>query len=344
MKRNVTMQQIAAEAGVSTATVSRVLTGHPLVSEETRARVQGVIDKYQYTPNSVARSLVCRRSNTLGLLVQDVSNPYFAQMYIHAEQYATDAGYTVMMFSAQSKDNEQATVQRLVRHGVDGIAMASGTLDECHANAEMFAMVKSLSAQLPIVLINDPVDGFHMPSVSSAHYDGFSAAVNYLVALGHRRIAFVGGMENNRSAITRYRAYTDSLMRHGIEADPTLIQFGGFEAEDGARAMTRLLAGETLPTAVICYSDLSAMGVLQVCHQQRLRIPDDLSVISCDNTYLSRIGDPALTSIDIHPGEQGKEAIRLLLRMIEGEQVPLETRIHSHLVIRGSTARVPDGR
>ena len=106
--------------------------------------------------------------------------------------------------------------------------------------------------------------------------------------------------------------------------------------------MARLLAGENIPTAVICYSDLSAMGVMQVCHQQRLRIPDDLSIISCDNTYLSRIGDPMLTSIDIHPGEQGREAIRLLLQMIGGGEAPPETRIASDLVIRGSTGRAPE--
>ena len=342
MKQNVTMQQIAAEAGVSTATVSRVLTGHPLVSEATRIRVQGIIDKYHYTPNSMARSLVCRRSNTLGLLVQDVSNPYFARMYIQAEQHAAASGYTLMMFSTQSQESEQASVQRLVRHGVDGIAMASATLDTLEINETMYGVVEELSARLPIVLINDPVARCHVPFVDAMHYEGYVSAVKYLLALGHRRIAFVGGQEENRSACTRRRAYADTLAAHGVAVDPRLVHLSGFDAEDGARAMARLLAGDNVPTAVICYSDLSAMGVMQVCHQQRLRIPDDLSIISCDNTYLSRIGDPMLTSIDIHPGEQGREAIRLLLQMIGGGEVPPETRIASDLVIRGSTGRVPE--
>ena len=129
--------------------------------------------------------------------------------------------------------------------------MASATLDRLQINEAMYGAVEELSARLPVVLINDPVAGCHAPFVAARHDEGFTAAVNYLLALGHRRIAFVGGQEENRSACTRRRAYADALTAHGVAVDPRLVHLNGFEAEDGAKAMARLLAGENIPTAVI---------------------------------------------------------------------------------------------
>lgn len=340
MKQHVTMQQIADEAGVSTATVSRVLSNHPLVGEETRARVQSLIDKYQYTPNSVARSLVRKQSKMLGMLVQDISNPYFSTMYLAAERYAVEQGYTLLMFSSLSFDSEKLALQRMREWQVDGVIMISSSIDWSELQQEVLDTIQAMQRNVPLVLINEAIDGFDVPFVVASNYDGYKTAMDHLFALGHREIAFVGGLDNNRAMHLRHQAYKDAFTQRGLTPDPTLTGMCGYSHEDGKQGMMQVLSTGRLPTAVICANDVTALGVLNVCRAQKLRIPEDISIISCDNTFIAESTCPALTSVDIDTSTQGITAVETLLKLIQEEDVPPVTYVPSKLMIRASTGRV----
>ena len=339
MKTNVTIIQLAEEAGVSTATVSRVLKGHPLVAQETRERVQQLIDKYHYTPSFVARSLARQQSNMLGMIVQDIENPYFAALYLRAENYAISQGYTLLMVSSLTPESEQDSLKRLMERQVDGIVMISSSIDRITPQQEITESILYAVQRVPMILINEPVNEFEVPFVAPGNYEGYKSATEYLLALGHRKIAFIGGSQDNYTMQLRYKAFTDTLESHHVDAYPSMVRMDGYSYEDGAKAMSSLLSTGMLPTAVICVNDTSALGVIKVCQQQRIRIPDDISIISCDNTFISQAVCPDLTSIDILPGLQGETAVKLLLQMIEGETIAPVTRLDSRLIIRGSTAR-----
>lgn len=341
MSRKITMQQLAQEAGVSTATVSRVLTGHPLVSEKTRSRVQALIDQYDYHPNAVARSLARQQSNMLGMLVQDIENPYFAAMYLEAEKYANAQGYTLLMASSLSFHNERETALSLLDRQVDGMIMISSSIDLQDPPAETLDFMHTIRRKLPIVLINEPVTSFDGPYVAASNREGYLAAARYLISLGHREIAFIGGQANTTTTMIRYNALCEALSENGVKPDPLFLRLTGSTVESGVQGMLELLSRGRLPTAVITFNDLVALGVLKVCRQQDLRVPNDLSIISCDNSYISQAVQPELTSIDVQPEAQGARAVEVLLQLVNGEdEPPAKSQIPALLKIRGSAMRL----
>lgn len=344
MTPKITMQQLASEAGVSTATVSRVLTGHPLVSEETRRRVQTLIDRYDYRPNSVARSLVRQQSNMLGMLVQDIGNPYFAVMYLQAEKLANQRGYTLLMTSSLSFQNERESALALMERQVDGMIMISTNIDMKQPSKETLEFMETARRKLPIILINEPVRAFAGPYVAPENREGYLAATRYLLSLGHRELAFIGGNDDTNTVHLRYTAFCDALAEYGLTPDPALTSMTGSTADSGAQGLLHILEMGRLPSAILTFNDLVALGVLKICTQQNLRVPDDLSIISCDNSYISRGLTPELTSIDIQPELQGEQAVEALLKLMENKEAPqMVIRIPSKLIVRGSTARLRRG-
>ncbi|MCE5342142.1 MAG: LacI family transcriptional regulator [Eubacteriales bacterium] len=340
MTPKITMQQLASEAGVSTATVSRVLTRNPLVSEETRKRVQELIDRYDYRPNSVARSLVRQQSNMLGMLVQDISNPYFAAMYLQAEKLANQRGYTLLMTSSLSFQNERESILALIERQVDGMIIISTNIDMKQPAKETLEFMETARRKLPIILINEPVRAFAGPYVAPENREGYLAATRYLLSLGHRELAFIGGNDDTNTVHLRYSAFCDALSEYGLASNPALTCMTGYTADSGVQGMLHFLETGHLPDAVITFNDLVALGVLKVCTQQNLRVPDDISIISCDNSYISRGLMPELTSIDIQPELQGEKALEALLKLMEAKEVPQSViRIPAKLIVRGSTAR-----
>ena len=339
MSRKPTMQQLAREAGVSTATVSRVLTGHPMVSDATRKRVQALIDRYDYRPNTVARSLVRQQSNMLGMLVQDISNPYFAVMYLEAEKLANQKGYTLLMTSSLSFQNERESALALMERQVDGMIMISTNVDMKQPAKETLQFMDTARRKLPIVLINEPVSMFAGPYVAPQNREGYLAATRYLLSLGHRSLAFIGGSDETNTVQIRYSAFCDALAEYGLTPDPALTQMTGSTDESGVRGMLRILESGRIPDAVLTFNDLVALGVLKVCTQQNLRIPEELSLVSCDNSYISTGLAPEITSIDIQPGLQGESAVNMLIHMLENAaELQPDVRIPAKLIIRGSTA------
>lgn len=341
MKSKVTMHRLAEEAQVSTATVSRVLTGHPMVAPETRERVQSLIDKYQYRPNGFARSLVRQQSNMLGMLVQDIENPYFANMYLQAERFAAEHGYALLMTSSISFKNERDSLLALMEWQIDGLLMVSSSLDAMVPAPETLDFLRTIQRKARMLMINEPVKGFAGPYVVPDNYGGYRKATQYLISLGHRNIAFVGGSDDTRTIQIRHQAYCDAMTEAGLTPDPTNTCFTGYSVDAGSQGMMRLLGNGNLPTAILTSNDMVAMGVMKTCHQQRLEVPIDLSVISCDRTYISYGMYPELTTIDISPEKQGELAVERLLSLIHGEgQASEVVRVPAQLCVRGSTAKL----
>lgn len=341
MKDNaVTMQRIASEAGVSIATVSRVLAGKGPVAENTRAQIQALIEKYQFRPNSVARSLVQRQSRMLGMMVQDISNPYFAAMYLQAERYASEQGYSLLLTSSLSGNNERESISAMRERQVDGMIMVLSSIDAVSPPQDLLSLLNRLKNQSNLVLLNDPVTGFDGPYISPDNQKGFFTATKYLLSLGHTKIAFIGGSPDTNTTNLRLNAYRGALLEANITPDPGMECLLGYAPDSGESGLLKLMSQGTIPTAIIAVNDLVAMGVIRMCMLQGLRVPQDISLIGCDNTFFSKNLYPALTTIDIFADRQGEMAVQLLLSMLSGETPPAVTRIDPQLIIRGSTTRL----
>jgi LacI family transcriptional regulator len=348
---NVTMQRIAREAGVSISTVSRVLAGKPIVAESTRSRIQALIDRYDYHPNLAARSLVQRRSNMLGLLVPNIENPYFASMFLQAERTAAESGYSLWLTSSISSDNELNSLGAMRKHQVDGMILAPLDIQHDESLERLLGSINYLESER-VVLMDDPPEdyGIAIRRVIPDNRLAYQMATNYLLSIGHRRIAFIGGFSQQRNAhyasAKRLAGYRMALEGHGVPFDPAYLYMEGCEIEDGERGLAQIFGRGVMPTAVITMSDQVAMGVVRMCGMQGLSIPRDISIIGCDNTFLSRGLYPALTSIDIDPGLQGEMAVRILISVINGESPPMVSVLSPKLIIRASTTcprESPDG-
>lgn len=340
MSKHMTMAQIARRANVSITTVSRVLSGNGCVAEATRQRIQLLIDQYQFKPNTAARTLAKKQSNMLGVLVQNIENPYFAAMYMQAENTANSLGYSSMLFNSPMDEDELSAIVNMVQLQVAGMILSTVSVDSLlHGNPFISKLEKYMSPK-QVVLLNDPPDDYEGPwvYVSGANKEAYAMATRYLISLGHRQIAFVGGNRQLNLAFQRMRAFQEEMKNAGCEVRPEFIQMSGYDIEDGEEGMLRILGMGVFPTAVLAVSDLVAMGVLRVCMRQGIRIPGDMSIISCDNTFIARGLSPALTSIDINPARQGDLAARLLVKMIAGEDVPPLNEVLPRLIIRESTA------
>ena len=253
-------------------------------------------------------------------------------------------GYSLWLASSISFENELKILSIMREHQVDGMILAP--LD-AHHDEILDNLLRSLNhpENERLVLMDDPPEncGQGVYQVIPDNVYAYQMATNYLLSIGHRRIAFVGGFDkpNDRryAATKRVNGYKMALSEHGLPADPTYIWMDGCEIEDGEKGFAQILGRGVLPTAVIAMSDQVAMGVARMCAMQGLSIPRDISIIGCDDTFISRGLYPALTSIDINPGLQGEMAVKVLIAVINGEAPPLVSTLSPKLIIRASTAR-----
>lgn len=344
VEKGVTIVQIAKECGVSVATVSRVLNGSAPVSEQKRARIQEAMAKHHYTPNAFARGLVSRQSMTLGVLIPDITNPYFSSMFREFECAAQEAGYSVLLcntaFSAvlarEKTQREAAYFRMLVEKRVDGVLIVGGQADLEMPGEAYRAALRELSAALPVVVLGSPIEGVDCQFIQRERGRGVFASVNYLSSLGHRRIAFVGGEKGVDITNQRLAAYRQALAVLGLREDEDLIALSDYYAPDGYAAAKRLLESGTEFTAVLAMNDNVALGVYRAMADAGLRIPQDVSVISCDQFYTAEYMVPRLSSVDQHNALFGRFVIRALLAAINGSRETVLLRYDPELIIRES--------
>lgn len=349
MESPITIVQIAKESGVSIATVSRVMNGTAPVSAKTRDRVNEIIQKYHYTPNAFARSLINRQSMTIGIIMPDITNPYFSAMFREFESAAREANYSVFLcntsfFSAaevpDSTPRELEYFQMMLDKNVDGVLIVGGQADLLTVSEDYKAALQHLASAIPVVVLGNRIEGVDCLFVQRETGRGVFFAVNYLSTLGHRRIAFVGGEDGVGITEARLSAYMDALHALNLPRETDLIAMSDYYTPDGYQAMKELLARGTEFTAFLAMNDNVAFGAYRALADAGLRVPQDVSVISCDQFFSAEYFVPRLTSIDQHNEQFGRFVINALLGAMQGVKDGVKLSFTPELVLRESCATV----
>jgi DNA-binding LacI/PurR family transcriptional regulator len=337
---------VAKEAGVSIATVSRVLndTGYP-VRAETRERVLAAVEKLGFRPNDLARGLLLKKTRTVGLIVPDILNPYYPAISRGVEDVASAALYAVI-FCNTDRDAAKSEhyVNALLQKRVDGVIVAGGGTDFSKAS-QTFAEYETR-----VVFIGRSDVGW--PSVQVDNVEAGRTAAGHLALLGHRRIALVTGPTALTSVRDRLAGYRQALADHGLAADAELVREGDFAERSGYEAASALLELPAPPTAIFAANDRMAIGALAAAVDRGVRVPRDLSIVGCDDIPLASYSRPALTTVAMPVYDMGASAMRLMLERLEapagesGAGEPPVIRLQTDLVIRASSAppkRPPGG-
>ena len=328
----VTLREIARHLSLSESTVSRALNNDPRVREETRRRVLEAARVLKYRPNAVARSLATQKSRVIGLVISDIANPFFAAVVAGVEALARQHAYGLLLANTGGDPEQEIRyIRTLAERRVEGILFMSGRLP--------FEVAEALrESSLPVVTVERDASAYGFPSVRIDNQKESAAAVQYLINLGHRRIACITGtLSDAESGYARLEGYRAALQAAGIPYDPALVVEGDFRMESGFRAMQLLLRVRPRPTAVFAASDAMAIGAIKAARAAGLSVPDDLAVVGFDNTILATVSTPALTTVAQPLFEIGETATRLLLRLAAGEAVPdSQVFLPCQLVIRES--------
>lgn len=324
------IKDVARDAGVSTATVSRVMSGRDPVSGEMRERVLGSARKLDYRPNALAKSLRMEATGTLGLVVSNVMNPFFTAVARAVEDAAAERGYSVIIGNAdEDPDKEARYVDVLLQKRVDGFVV-SPARDESPLLGEVAV------SGTPLVFVDRSIEGLDVPVVRADGRRAVSQLVEYLVRLGHTSLAIISGPEGVVSGRERLEAFLEAAEQAGLPIGSECIRPGSFRRESGAVAMKELLDLPEPPTAVFAANNLMALGALQSIRTSGLSIPGDISVASFDDVSWFELLDPPLTAIAQPTQEIGTTAARMLLRMIESGERPESYVAEAELVVRGS--------
>ncbi|HEY8456507.1 MAG TPA: LacI family DNA-binding transcriptional regulator [Actinopolymorphaceae bacterium] len=335
----VTMYDVAKLAGVSTGTVSRYVNSSGYVSAAARERIRKAIAELGFVPSTAARSLTTKRSGLIGFVTSDLTNPFTAELAQGLQKRAGQLGYCVVT-SSTDEDEERAiqVITALRSHQVDGLVVTPPETEAINTY-----LVAAAKAGTPIVLIGMKLDPPLADRVTTDTYRGARQAVNHLVELGHRRIAYVGARGMAKS---RRRGYRDALRSAGLTVDRDLVVDRSLNRRGGMAAGEALLDRPDPPTAVFAANDSVALGVIQAAYRRRLLVPDDLSVVGFDGTELAEHAIPPLTTVAQPMDQMGHEAIELLVARMQAtdEKQFTERRLPCELVVRDSTGPAPRHR
>jgi DNA-binding LacI/PurR family transcriptional regulator len=331
----ITIYDIAREAEVSPATVSRVLTGSARVSEAKQAVINELIKKYDFRPNAVARGLITS-TRLIGLMTADIRNPYYATLAVECEKAAHERGYTVLLCNIfNDKELEDSHLEKLYAQRVEAIIQIGCRVDDLASDPAYVEHVKRISRTIPFI-ISGKLDGVDCYIVKIDHTESMKLVMDYLVSLGHRDIAFFGGTQRVESTNAKLQQYSYFLGAHGLSFRAEYIQEGNYEETGGYACMKRLLEGPHIPSAAIAINDYSAIGAMRAAFERGLSIPQDLSIVSFDNTFLSEAVRPRLSSVDYNYPEFGKLLVETALKAVERCEAPKLQYISPKLVIRES--------
>lgn len=333
------LRHVADLAGVSVATASRVLSGssHP-VSDQTRQRVLDAADELSFQPNRLARALVTARSHTVGVIVHDISDPYFGEIVkgledgIHAEDYR-------LFVASSERDPEQELdyVRALHAHQVDAIVFAASSLTEPDYAATLKELVAGFKARGGVVvLLSDHL--LEGPRVLFDNHRAVTDMVDYLVSRGHRRIGYLTGPGDLEVSRVRESGFTDAVRHHGLESGPDHIANGHFTVEGGGEAMADLTDRVDV-TAVLAANDLMAIGAMRMLLESGLRVPEDMSVAGLDDIPIAEYGPVPLTTMRVPTYDIGRQGASLLLRALADEE-PEDIRVEGTIIERDSVATV----
>ena len=320
--RRITIFDIAEEAGVSVATVSRALSDTQNLKSAKQRKVLEVVKKYNYKPSVAARGLNQGQSKLISIGLPELAHPFYSELFAAAAFEARANGYSVI--PTRVPDNSsgyQAFLDQLIERRPDGLILAGGIVEDEAENYRL-TVLNQLRNYMPIVLISDPIEEFPCVYISCDMEETAKTTVRHLHALGHKRIAFLGGKQNKRGSGKREQGYCDAMRMLGLEEYICVRFVSGYAPEDGVIGINKLLSelsGPERPTAVIAINDLVAMGILRQLSAMGIRVPEDMAVVGCDNQFLSAYTNPPLTTVDLHISEHGRHAMTHLLQWEKGQ-------------------------
>lgn len=335
-----TIRDIAREAGVSTATVSRVMNTPDLVSPNTRASVESAIERNGYLSHGIAVSLASARSQSIGLVIPTITNSIYASFTQAIQGITQSAGYTLLLGNSEfSPELEEKLIRKLIEQRVDGMILIGG-----ERRRGVYDLIEGHGVPFVVTwkLLRESVG---RPSISFDNYRGGCLAVQHLIKLGHRRIGLICGrtVVNDR-ARERRNAYEDSMRENGLVLEDSLIEEADFELVQGRNAMRRLLDLKLAPTAVFCANDIQAIGALFECGEKGLSVPGDISLVGFDDLPVAQYIRPQLTTIRVPAQKMGELAAASILYAIKTGRVPATEELPVELIVRNSTAPPSNSR
>lgn len=335
-RKVVTIYDIAREAGVSTATISRVLNGKGSVSAKKQEEIMRIVNQHNFVTNALAKSLRKTQTKTLGIITSDLRNPFFSNLFIECEKFANQAGYTVFSCdSLEQPEMEISHLKRLERQKVDAIIQIGGSSDRRKDNEPYLECISSIVKRIPIVTTGYAICK-NCYSVMTNEANAMELAMYYLISLGHRNIAFIGGNDTIRSTEEKRKQYRNVLEKWKIPFDSQYLLDTEYDKEGGYSGMMRLLNNGKRLSAVIVINEMSAVGATKAIKEKGLRIPEDISVVSFDNTYISKAVTPAMTCVGCNYAEFAEKLVSTTMKVIRGEWVQTISYAESLFVIRDS--------
>jgi len=334
------IREIARRARVSTATVSRTINRIPTVNPHLARRVWSVVDELGYYPNTQARALVSGRSRIFGLIVSEITNPFFPEIVQVFENIAVQHQYEILLTSTVHDPKlMESAVRRMIERRVDGVAVMTFGMEEL--------LLEDLKLRkVPLVFVDVGPPHPHVSNIRIDYLHGIRQAVQHLAALRHERIAFITGPLHLKSALARKEAFLQSMAEISLEAGARSVVEGDHTIEGGMVALSQLLSASPRPTAVLCSKDMTAIGVMRKSYEMGLVIPRDLSLIGFDDIRLARFVLPPLTSVQMSQSELARLAFYALLSDVQRETPApngTEYGLRTSLVLRESTGMVPAG-
>ncbi|VAW31523.1 hypothetical protein MNBD_CHLOROFLEXI01-4299 [hydrothermal vent metagenome] len=326
---SVSIKDIAQKANVSPSTVSRALNNHPRISDDTKKQIHALAKEMGYVPSGIARALVGKRSATIGVAIADFLDPFYSDIIAGIEDIAVANNYHIFVSSFyRDKQRERTLLNAFYERRLAGIIVAGSVMD----NEYLSFPHRKL---MPAVLINCPRHPF---SVSADKSLGARLAVEHLIDLGHRRIAHVRHAHDYETAQLRLTSYKETLKQHGIPLDDRYIVAGDERFTGGVRAVDQLLALPEPPTAVFCFNDMTAIGVINALLKKGIDVPNDISVVGFDDLDIASFYHPALTTVHQPTYQIGRESAKMLSAIIEGNKNIEAQLIEPKLIVRESTA------
>ncbi|KNF09745.1 ribose operon repressor [Gottschalkia purinilytica] len=332
----VTIKDIAKLANVSTTTVSRVINNkYEGVGEETRKRILDLVKELGYQPNALARSLVTKRTSSIGLIIPDIINPFFPDLARGVEDIASKEGYSVILCNTDDDpDKEKKYISLLNEKRVDGIIFTGAST---HSHEHILELIKS---GVPVILMDRRIDYENTFGVFIENFKGGYDATNYLISLGHKKIGCITGPLNTKESEERFNGYKKALKEAGIDFNEDLVIESNYKITGGADAATELLEKQNV-TAIFAFNDMMAYGVYKAAKLLGLKIPDDISVIGFDDVQISQILEPELTTVKQPIYDMGAESAKMLITRIKGKKIKKKIiKFKTELIIRESTKDV----
>jgi DNA-binding LacI/PurR family transcriptional regulator len=334
----ITIKDIAKQAGVSHSTVSRALRNNPMISDQTTERIRQIAREMGYFPSAAARSLKTNRSQVLGVVLSSIDDPFFSEILQGIEDGIQGSGYSLFIASAYHNPiREKEIVQTMVEHRTDGVIICSTSFSEKQGG-------HFLEYGVPIVVINNQAAEDFRYSIYHDDADGARQLTHHLIELGHQRIAYLGNILSGRTNEDRLMGFRRAMSAANLEIPPGyILEACGGNPEDTKPALNQLLSVVDRPTALLCYNDMLAIGILRGLQEHQLQVPQDISVTGFDNIKLSAYTNPPITTFDQPKHFIGEEAARLLMGLLESSSPDKQNVkiLKGRLLIRNSTAPPP---